>query len=126
MTRLQRFGWMGVVALCGAASVAFSAFYRTSPPEDAPVVASGEGKPATVLVRQELVGAEIVYETPPGAAGRPTAQAMKPAARRREAPAAVPASAAGRERPAAPGRALRMILGDGRHRPQPFPTVKQP
>lgn len=71
--------------------------------------------PDAVLVSHELVTAAVVHE-PVRVNGRTP--------RGRTAPASRVSDAAPRERPGGMSRAVRVLVGDGRHRPEPFPRPK--
>jgi hypothetical protein len=112
MTMLQRLWWTGLAGLLGLAWIAASDLSSVeSAGEDAPAVSSD-----AVRVTYELVSAPLVRELPAPVAKSarvtrlptPRVQAREPVAR----PEGVTA------------RAMRMLLGDGTHRPQPFPTIK--
>jgi hypothetical protein len=106
----QRLWWIGLVVVLGVAWLAAgNPGTAESTAQDAPAASD------SVRVEHELVRAGIVRETPPPAVRR--ARFAPPASRRASRVAEKPS-------PTITARAMRILIGDGRHRPQPFPTVK--
>lgn len=112
MTLLQRLWWTGLAGLLGLAWIAASDLITAESAEEATPVVSRD----TVRVTHELVNAPMVREAPAPLAK--SARVTRSATPRVQAP-----TAAGAPHGLTP-RAMRVLLGDGRHRPQPFPTVK--
>jgi hypothetical protein len=108
MKMLQRLGWLGILALLGVAWMSSGGLETTSAPGEDLSAARND----SVEVKHELVSADVTRE--------PTVRQIH------HTP--VTRSATHRKKPeqtTAGSRAMRVLLGDGRHRPQPFPTLER-
>jgi hypothetical protein len=96
-----------------AALVALLPALAESPMVEPPPAPALNEAPA-VRVVHELVGATVLIERPIEPIGRRSAARRAPAAPSRHT-----------QQPGIVSRARQLLLGDGRHRPQPFPRVGQ-
>lgn len=115
MTVSRQLGWLGVVVLGGAIWLIATRAPARGASED--TTDRSDVAPRSVRITHELINAPVVNDRvvlAPAPRRAPSPRTVTPVARRAET------------RPGGPSRAMKLLLGDGRHRPAPFPTVDKP
>ncbi len=116
MMQPRRLGWLGVFVIVGLpwfVTDRHAISTSTAETVDLPSTA-----PHPVRVTHELLEVPVVHETAPRTS-TPRVAISPPVQRAATQPPAA-------TRPGVTRRAMRALLGDGRYRPAPFPTVDKP